>query len=148
MKSLTRPESLATSALVAYLLFLSLQTWPDLATLSLLTLGLFALTGRSRVVPRLGRTDLLAVGLFAVALCMSTLFSEDPGKSLNFLAYATINVIVLLLAATQTRDMQWWILAACLSLIGISHLALLVARRDQPGTSAPSKKTPMQRNFS
>ena len=119
---------------MAYLLFLSLQTWPDFATLSLLALGLFALTGKSRVVPRLGRTDLLAVGLFAVALCLSTLFSEDPGKSLNFLAYAAINVIVLLLAATQTRDMQWWILAACLSLIGIGHLILLVAYGGFPHT--------------
>lgn len=122
---------------MAYFLFLSVQTWPDLATFFLLAFGLFAFLGKNRVKPGLQTADYLALGLFAAALCLSTVFSDDAGVSLRYLGYAAINAVVLLLAATQQRDWQWRALASGLVLIGVVHLVVLVIYGGVPGSIDP-----------
>ncbi len=125
---------MATIALVAYLLFLPLQSRPDVATFLLIALGLFALLGRQRVTPAFQKSDFLVLGLAVVALCLSTALSADTGVSLRYLGYAAINGFVLLLAATQRHEWQWRALAACLALVGAVHIGVLAVYGGVPAS--------------
>jgi hypothetical protein len=127
LKQLVQPGSLAAIAVVGYVIFLSFNTRPDLATFILTALGLVAIYGRKELQPRIERSDYIVILLVIVVSGISTLLSVDPTRGLKFLVYLCLNMFLLLLASAIVSRLAVQVVAGCLGLFGVLHLiALLV----------------------
>lgn len=128
--SLTRVQWLSIAGIGAYLCFIPVRTTPDIATLVLILAALLMIIRQDSSLPRLPRADHLVVASVVIAVCLSTLLSRDIARSLDYLIYVAINMIVLLMAAGLRERRSVRVIALLIGLLGVTHLfSLLVASR-------------------
>jgi len=113
---------LSACAISLYVLFLPLETSPDLATFLLLAFGLFAAIGADEFRPRLTGLDYVVIVAVLATTGLSSLLSVDPARSTRFFIYLCFNVGVLILAACVISGTAVRLLCACVGLVGVVHL--------------------------
>lgn len=113
---------LSACAISLYILFLPLETSPDLATFLLLAFGLFAAIGADAFRPRLTGLDYVVIVAVLATTGLSSLLSVDPARSTRFFIYLCFNVGVLILAACVISGTAVRLLCACVGLVGVVHL--------------------------
>lgn len=132
-KGLTQAELLGVFAIGGYLIFLPLETRPDLATLILVAFGLLAISYQGGLRPRLERMDYLIITAVVAATGLSALFSVEPARGLRFLVYLCLNMFLLLLASAMANRNLVKVLAFIIGGFGVLHLLALLLSSQATG---------------
>ena len=104
----------------------SLKTLPDVSTLLLVAFGLLAVFAPNALRPRIGKVDYVVVFAVLMAAGCSTFLSLEPLRGLRFLVYVCLNMFLLLLASSVTNRNKTRLVAICIGLFGVLHLAGLL----------------------
>jgi len=119
-------QVLAVAATGGYLCFIPFATSPDLATFLLICLGLFAVNQAKPLRPNLRHWDYLVITALLFSVLLSALLSRDVVRGLDYIVYLSINLLLLLTASALQGRREVKVVALCLGLFGLTHLAALM----------------------